>query len=249
MTPDDPVPSHSLQEERPDLESPPPSWPVLEEFFDVGLLPPEWMDALWSQGWRHFGSRFFRYSMTVHEGRPVRVTPLRIDLKRWTPSRSQSRILRKVQDLEVTLERPRVDDEHQRVFAMHTQRFRSNIPERLETFLGPDPGRRQNPAGYPCECVELSVRTEGRLVAASYLDLGREAASSVYGFFDPSEHRRSLGIATLLWEIRHARERGCRYLYPGYAYDESSAYDYKKRLGALERFNWRTWEVWDPGAA
>lgn len=185
--------------------------------------------------------------MTVHQGCPVRVTPLRMDLSRWTPSRSQSRILRKAHDVAVTVERPTVDDEHQHLFALHTRRFRTNVPERLETFLGPDPGRRQHPQGYPCDCVEICVRKGGRLVAASYLDLGREAASSVYGFFDPSEHRRSLGIATLLWEIQHARERGCRYLYPGYAYDEPSAYDYKKRLGALERFNWRTWEAWDPG--
>jgi len=221
-------------------------WPVVEECFEHCALPPEWMDALWSQGWRHFGIRFFRYSMAVHEGRVAHVLPLRIDLERWAPSPSQARIARRNQDLEVTLGRPRLGREHHRLFQLHTQRFKANVPEKLEVFLGPDPGHREGANGYPCECVEVSVRRAGTLVAASYLDVGREGASSVYGFFDPAESRRSLGIATFLWEIGYARQRGCRYLYPGYAYAEPSPYDYKKRLGALEASDWRIWRPWVP---
>jgi leucyl-tRNA---protein transferase len=204
------------------------------------------MDALWSHGWRHFGNQFFRYSLTIHQGAVARVLPLRIHLGRWAPSKSQARVLRRNQDLEVKYDRPQLDEEHQSLFARHTQRFTSNIPERLETFLGSDPGRRQGPWSYPCECVEVSVRRQGVLVAVSYLDIGREGASSVYASFDPTESARSLGTATFLWEIAYARSRGCRYLYPGYAYDISSPYDYKKRLGALEAFDWTLWRPFSP---
>jgi arginine-tRNA-protein transferase len=95
--------------------------------------------------------------------------------------------------------------------------------------------------------VQVEVRAGQRLVAVSYLDLGRHAASSVYAFFDPEESRRSPGWLTFLAEIEHARALGCRHLYPGYAYLESSAYDYKKRLGALEAYDWSHWQPWEPG--
>lgn len=221
-------------------------WPVVEEFFECSEANPEWMDALWSQGWRHFGIRFFRYSVSVHDGQVVQVVPLRIDLARWKPSRSQTRILRRNNDLEVEFVCPELNGEHGRLFRSHVRRFTSNIPHRLEDFLGPDPGRIENPRAYPCACVEVRVRSAGRLVAASYLDVGRTAASSVYGLFDPVEGRRSLGIATLLWEIEYARAHSCRYLYPGYVYASASVYDYKKRLGALEAYDWNLWRPWEP---
>ena len=224
----------------------PVDWPWIEGWFDHGPLEPEFMDALWSLGWRHFGTRFFRYSRTEMSGNPVRVIPLRVDLSRWTPSRSQSRILRGSRDLEVGFHRPDPTDEHRDLFVRHASRFRENVPESLETFLGADPGRRADPRAYPCDCVQVELRAGRRLVALSYLDLGRQAASSVYAFFDPEESWRSPGWLTFLAEIEHARARGCRHLYPGYAYVEPSPYDYKKRLGALEAFDWSRWQLWQP---
>lgn len=224
-------------------------WPAIEEMFESPGLIPEGMDALWSQGWRHFGTRFFRYSLAIHEGAVAKVIPLRIDLSLWTPSKSQTRVARRNQDLEVRYERPQLDPEHQHLFERHTQRFKSNIPENLETFLGSDPGRRWGSWAYPCECVEVVVRRAGVLVAASYLDVGREGVSSVYACFDPEESARSLGTATFLWEIAYAQRRGCRYLYPGYVYDVASPYDYKKRLGALEAFDWTLWRPFQPTAS
>ncbi|HRI14755.1 MAG TPA: arginine-tRNA-protein transferase [Verrucomicrobiota bacterium] len=223
------------------------AWPRVEQVTQRLCVMPTEMDELWSQGWRHFASVFFRYSVTVHEGRVVTVVPLRIRLEDWKASTSQARIARRNGDLEVAFVRPGLDAEHRHLFHRHVQRFTSNVPEHLENFVGPDPGRRRAEVAYPCECIEVSVRRQGVLVAASYLDVGRESASSVYGMFDLAEGRRSLGIATLLWEIGYARERGCRFLYPGYVFAEPSPYDYKKRLGALEAYDWREWRRWDLG--
>ena len=61
--------------------------------------------------------------------------------------------------------------------------------------------------------------------------------------FEPSEEKRSLGILTMLLEIRYALERGKKFYYSGYAYEGSSFYDYKKRFSALESFDWNGgWE-------
>lgn len=73
------------------------------------------------------------------------------------------------------------------MFAAHVKRFTFNVPPSLESFLG------DQPATLPCGNVTVAVFDAGRLVAASFLDLGKDSMSSVYGIFDPVESRRSLG--------------------------------------------------------
>jgi arginine-tRNA-protein transferase len=68
-----------------------------------------------------------------------------------------------------------------------------------------------------------------------------KAHSSIYAMFDPSEASRSLGNATILWEIESAKSAGCRWLYLGYAHVEPSFYDYKKRFTPLQWYDWEHW--------
>ena len=133
----------------------------------------------------------------------------------------------------------RTDDDLRALFQRHKQRFTHNIPEALETFLGPDPGKG------PCNCRMVRVFNGPRLLAASFFDMGDGAASSVYGLFEPEDARRSLGIFTMLLEIQHCRESGLRWLYPGYATHEPSVYDYKKQFRGTEFLDWSTGE-WLP---
>ncbi|MGZ9125858.1 MAG: hypothetical protein ACXW48_22735 [Candidatus Binatia bacterium] len=55
-----------------------------------------------------------------------------------------------------------------------------------------------------------------------------------------------MGILMILHSIAWSRKRGCRYHYPGYAYREPFAYDYKKRLTGLEFLDWTS--GWQPYA-
>ncbi len=222
-------------------------FPLLMEEFSRSVVPPEHLDALLNLGWRHFGRHFFRYSLFLSENRMHWVQPVRVHLPRLTLSTSQRRILRRNGDLTVTVGQPVADAEHRDLFLRHRTRFATNVPERLADFLGD--GLEQ----YPCPMVEVAARRNGVLVAASYLDVGVTCASSVYALFDPAESRRSLGIATMLWEIRHAGERGCSHYHPGYAFHEPSEMDYKKQFAGSEWFdwqgNWRPLERRAPGPA
>ena len=205
----------------------------VDEGFSHDAAPPEMMDSLWARGWRHFGPRFYRYSLYDLGGVLHRVQPLRVVLERFAASRSQQRILRRNAEVEVRFQAPRLDAEREALFARHSRRFRENVPQSLDRFLGSAPGV------VPCEMVEVGAYLDGRLVAASYPDIGREGASTIYGIFDPACARRSLGIATMLWEIGYARQRGCRYYYPGYAYHDPSPMDYKKQFAGSEWFDWQ----------
>jgi len=215
-----------------------------DEYFLSYRKSPEEMDALWAAGWRHFGVFFFRYRRTVLEGRRCTVQPLRVDLARFAPSRSQRRVLARNRDLRLAVRPSFVDGEKLDLFRRHRRRFSTNVPESLYDFLSFDP------AVVPCPGVEVCAYAGERLVAASFLDVGRRATSAVYAMFEPDESRRSLGILTMLVAIDFTRGRGGSHYYPGYACHEPSIYDYKKNFAGLEAFDWRgRWRPIEPGRA
>jgi arginine-tRNA-protein transferase len=196
------------------------------------------MDSLWALGWRHFGYYFFRYSSTFHWGGARTVLPLRIDLSKFAPSRSQKRAMAKNRDLCIVIRDTFIDTVKEKLFYSHRERFADNIPDSIYNFLS------EAPAVEPCLNQEICVYNGERLLAASFLDIGRHSTSAVYAMFEPSESKRSLGIFTMLEAIRYSRELGCRYYYPGYAYSESSVYDYKKNFAGSEYYDWV--EGWKP---
>ena len=210
--------------------------PLKDEHFVSWEQSPEQMDVLWANGWRHFGPIFYRYRQALTPIGLRNVQPLRVDANRFAPSKSQRRVLRKNGDLQIRVRTASLTEDRQRLFDLHKLRFPDNVPNSLEDFLGPAPH-----AG-PCQTLELGAYLGDRLLAASYLDVGATGASSIYAFFDPAESARSLGTATMIWEILLARQTGRRWHYPGYAYAEPSGYDYKKRFGPMESYDWNSWQ-------
>lgn len=203
--------------------------PDLDEYFLAAQITPEGMDALWAEGWRHFGPYFFRYSRLGSN----RVQPLRIRLANFSLSQSQRRILKKNQDLQAQLQPAFVSAEVEALFERHKTRFSHSIPDAIFNFVS------LRPASVPCRCHSLSLHANGRLVGISYLDEGDRATSSVYQCFDPAYAQRSLGILMMLHSILLSRAWDKAYYYPGYAYLEPSGYDYKKRFASLEFFDWK----------
>ena len=204
-----------------------------EEYFLCWSASPGQMDELWAEGWRHFGGVFFRYRRWQHGGRWLTVTPLRVDLGRFAPSRSQRRVLARNGDLRVETRPTEIGAAMRRMFRLHRLRFREQVPESLDNFLS------FAPATVPCRNETIRVYSGSRLVAAHFLDVGADASSSVYSMFDPEESRRSLGVYTILLAVELSRRLGCLYYYPGYASREPSPYDYKKNFDGLEEYDWR----------
>lgn len=210
-----------------------------QTFLLLGASPAE-MDRFWAEGWRHFGVFFFRYQNAFHDSRRFTVLPLRVDLERFTLTRSQRRVLAKNRDAVVAIRPALVDAEKRRLFLKHRQRFTENVPSSLDQFLSPAPD------SVPCVNLELCVYLGKKLAGATFLDLGQSATSAVYAIFDPAESKRSLGVLMMLYSIHYSRQQGYRYYYPGYAYREPFAYDYKKRFAGLEWLDWeRGWRPYE----
>ncbi|MEQ1764453.1 MAG: arginine-tRNA-protein transferase [Pyrinomonadaceae bacterium] len=212
---------------------------INEEFFADQLLPAQ-MDSLWLNGWRHFGTHFFRYNVGFLIDDLRFVLPLRIRLADLTFSKSQRRTLRRNENLDVTIGPIHIDTTIESLFERHKTRFNHGIPESVYNFISRDP------ADSPCEAKEIRVTKDGELLAVSYFDVGSNSTSGIYAMFEPTITDRGLGIFTMLKEIEYSIETGREFYYQGYAYQGPSFYDYKKRFRGTEAFDWRhDWVAYD----
>lgn len=205
---------------------------INEEFY-ASQVSPEQTDLLLSEGWRHFGEHFYRYNLGYYKYDIRTVYALRVNLGKFSFSKNQRRILKRNEDLRIVIRPIEVTPEKEALFERHKQRFEYGVPDSLYDFLS------YEPATVPCEGLEVCAYREKELLAAAFFDVGNESVSSVYAMFAPEEtSRRSLGILTMLLEIKYALEQGKKFYYHGYAYEGNSFYDYKKRFRGLESYDW-----------
>jgi arginine-tRNA-protein transferase len=215
--------------------------PFINEQFFANSISPLHLDRLLADGWRHFGTHFFRYSYGFYELDIRRVLPLRIRLNKFTLSKSLRRTLAKNADLKTVVRPIEITPECERLFDLHKQRFKSGLPNSIYDFLS------HRPDHEPCTARELAVYGDKKqLIAVSYFDIGERTNSGIYAMFDPAESGRRLGIFTMLKEIELAVESGREFYYQGYAYEGSSFYDYKKQFRGNEYFDWQgNWKTLD----
>lgn len=214
---------------------------LINEEFYTARVSPQQLDALLADGWRHFGEHFFRYNVGFYRNELRRVLPLRLRLADFQTSKSQRRVLKRNQDLQIVFRPIEITPEKTDLFERHRRRFDHAVPDSLYDFLS------FAPAEVPCAALEVCVYgAKDKLLAASFFDVGGDSVSAVYAMFEPTETTRSLGIFTMLSTIDYATKNGKTFYYPGYAYEGNSFYDYKKRFAALEEFDWRgSWKDYE----
>lgn len=205
---------------------------LINEAFDTQQVSPFEMDFLLAEGWRNFGTYFFRHNIGVFRGDFRRVIPLRIRLADFTLSKSQRRNLERNKDLKIVIRPILIDEEKEELFHRHKTRFEEYPPDSIYVFLS------REPATIPSEAFEICAYKQEKLLAVSFFNEGLESVSGIYAMFDPTEIRRGLGIFTMLLEIQYALNNGKRFYYQGYVYEGNSFYDYKKRFRALEMYDW-----------
>lgn len=205
---------------------------LINEAFDTNYVSQLEMDFLLAEGWRNFGTYFFRHSIGLFRGEFRRVIPLRIRLGDFTLSKSQRRNLERNKDLQIITRPILLDEAKERLFHRHKRRFEEYPPDSIYVFLS------REPATIPSEAFEICVYEKEKLLAVSFFNVGINSVSGIYAMFEPTETKRGLGIFTMLLEIQYAQENGKDFYYQGYAYEGNSFYDYKKRFRALEMYDW-----------
>lgn len=206
---------------------------IIDETFNRELVSPDELDTLLSEGWRHFGTLFYRQNLTVFEDKIAQIIPLRVDLNKFQPSKSLRRIKKKNEDTSTEIDLVNMTPVKTKLFHQHSKRFQTNQPDSIETFIS------NKPDTVPCICKNIDIYLNKKLIATSFLDIGTNSVSSVYGMFDLSHEKRNLGHYTILKEIQYAQSLEKEWYYIGYATIQPSIYDYKKRLPALEAYDWK----------
>ena len=194
------------------------------EFWYRFAVSPNEHEAELARGARRFGCAYFR---PVCDG-CRECTPVRVPVRDFEPSRSQRRVLRRNQDVELAVGEPGIDAERLDLYRrFHEQKAvlrgwpRKDVDalEYLESFV-------QNAV----LTHEFRYSMAGKLVAVAYVDESSRALSSQYAFYDPDFEDRSLGTYDVLKEISVAQERGKDYLYLGYYVRDCSSMEYKARF-------------------
>ncbi|MGH8372804.1 MAG: arginyltransferase [Gammaproteobacteria bacterium] len=204
-------------------------------FLDPQVAPQQSLySAFAAQGFRRSGSFLYRPQCE----RCQACVPVRIPVADFHPDRSQRRVWRMNQDLEIRLRPTEADPEH---FALYQRYLTQRHPgggmdeHTLTDYNAFLTSRWSN-------TLSVELRLAENLIGVAVVDELDDALSAVYTFYDPEMARRSLGTFAILWQIETARRRGLSWLYLGYWIAASRKMAYKDRFRPFERFGADGWQ-------
>lgn len=203
------------------------------------LIDGQAYSALIRAGFRRSGQ--FTYRPHCEQCRAC--VPVRVDVARFAPSRTQRRCLKRNGSLDARFLPLDFKEEH---YAL----YRSYLGSR-HAGGGMD---RDGPDQYTQFLLSSNVDTvmvefrdgDNGLAMISVVDQIDDGLSAVYTFFDPERAQDSLGVYGVLWQIELARRLELPYLYLGYWIAASRKMAYKTQYAPLEGLIDGRWQPLDP---
>ena len=178
------------------------------------------------RGWRHFGRALFRPRCLACSA----CTPIRIDVDRFQPDRSQRRAWKtNHESIKLTITEPTADPAQLELYRRYHayQESTKQWPDRQgettaeyhETFV-------DNP--FPVEEWRFTLADE--LIGVGYVDPLPIGPSAITFIHDPKYRSRSLGTYNVLTLINRARDLGLPHVYLGYQINDCPSMAYKARF-------------------
>lgn len=212
-----------------------PDSTCVTHFFWADTFPPGRYETLLSSGFRRSGRVFYQHGCPVCQA----CIPLRVDVRRFTLSPSQRRVLRKNRD--VTIQRApnafRPEDFH--LYRTYCEQRHSSSPvptqDSYSDFLMASP--------IPTDIMRYYV--QDRFVGLAWIDILPHSLSSVYCSFDPADSARSLGTFSVLQQVALCAALGKEWLYLGFWIEARSNMAYKSRFKPCQVLIDGAWrELW-----
>lgn len=218
-----------------------------QEYLYVPRLTPEEYEALMDEGYRKFGALAFRpVCRACSECRPIR-----IDVERFAPDRSQRRAQKRNEHLEVRWARPTVDEERLELLRRYqaAQSERKGWPESEKDAVEYEFSFVDN----PLPAVEISMWEGDRLRAVALTESTPNVLSGVYHYYDPDLYIQGVGTHCMLQTLELARRQGKRWAYFGYYVEGCGSLTYKARFKPCELLGvdgvWRDFDCTNPSDA
>ena len=198
------------------------------------------LDEFLARGWRPLGQRIYTADFIQLElGEIFSVIPTRLPLTDYQWKKRHRKLLRRNnQRFSYRIGPASINEEKLRVNELYMAEHPTKSTDELDIHTIHN-GRRV------FNTLECAVYYEDQLVAFSFFDVGATSAYSKAGIYDPAFQKHSLGIYTMLLEIRWCQTEGLEYYYPGYISPDIPLFDYKKEIGAIEFWDLRerTWHA------
>lgn len=158
--------------------------------------------------------------------------PIRIDVERFRPRRTQRRVLARgrqairteLGSIVVNARRLLLYNRHKHLRGLTTGEALTST-HAYRVFLGDS----------CCETFEIRYWVGGHLIGVAITDRASTSLSAVYYFFDPDYAELSPGVYSILRQIELCREWGLRHLYLGLYIGECRPMQYKARFRPHER--------------
>jgi arginine-tRNA-protein transferase len=174
---------------------------------------------LLEQGFRRSGEEVY----APHCSHCSACIPARLPLKKFKPSKSQRRCMRKNIETRVNIKPVIFEQAHYDMYLRY-QAIRhpggsmiNASPENYFRFL--------SSSWCNTQFVEFSINNE--LAGIAIIDQFDEAWSAVYTFFEPKFSDYSLGVYAILWQIQQANLQQKEYLYLGFWLKDCPKMSYK----------------------
>jgi len=171
-------------------------------------------------GFRRSGANIYRPNCEACQA----CIPIRIAAESFQANRSQKRCIKANNDLVIRSVNTIDSDEHYKLYENYINSRHKDgdmFPadrQQYREFLTSEWGATR--------LIEMRDQ-EHRLVAVAVLDVLDHALSAVYTYFDSSDHKRSLGVFSILYQIQIAREHNLPFVYLGYWIRNCQKMNYK----------------------
>jgi leucyl-tRNA---protein transferase len=219
-----------------------------EEYIDVdefeticqNVYPSEGtnIDAFLAKGWCYtLDEELWRDDSESFGGRLWRTFPTRYRLKDFVLSKSLRRVLKKNEDLQFIIRPLCVTPRKSSLYEKHYTRYGEKPFQTLsQKYPYPE-------LCLPPQQMEVCVLKNRRLLACSIFENFRKSIQSNSCFWDLDEPQRSLGILTVLLEMKYAVKKKKKFYYLGAYYKQNPNFQYKLRFPGLEFYDWDN-ETW-----
>ena len=199
------------------------------------LISTEIYSELVRQGFRRSGTFTYRPRCDTC----TECVPVRVEVNAFSPNRTQRRVWKKHQLLEVSVH-PLVDK--QEYFELY-QRYQN--ARHLDGGMSNDNHDQYQKFLLQSHVDSMLVefRESGMLRMVSIIDALDDGLSSVYTFFDPDVTQASYGTYNVLWQIELCRQLQQPYLYLGYWIRESRKMTYKSNFQPLQGHIQGVWQA------
>ena len=181
------------------------------------------------RGWRRFGNmHFIPECKECNECKTIR-----IDVNKFTFSKSQKRVFNKNKETEVYVQKPTVTYEHIDLFNKYHEEM-SLKKNWAENIIDVEEYNNSYVNGAHNYGKEILYFRDNKLVGVALCDILSDAMSAIYCYYDHDYENLSLGQFSILAQISIAKQNNIPYLYLGYWIKDHFSMGYKERYKPFE---------------